>query len=65
MPARPSPFALDALSDDEYDELAELLADHSPFDMDGVLGVVHAVAVAPSLVQPSVWLPVVLPSGPR
>lgn len=54
---------VNALSDDEFDQLADFLETRSPFDMDGLLGVLNAVAVAPSLLPPSAWLPVVLPSG--
>jgi uncharacterized protein len=55
--------ALTPLSEEDYDTLAELLEDRSPFDTDGVLGMLHAVAVAPSLMPPSAWLPVILPNG--
>lgn len=53
----------DALSDDEYCALADLLVAHTSFDIDAFLGVLHAIAVAPSLLPPSAWLPVVLPNG--
>jgi uncharacterized protein len=52
------------LSDDDFDALGDLLDEHSPFDTHGVLGVIHAVALAPSLMPPSAWLPEVLPNGP-
>jgi uncharacterized protein len=52
-----------ALSDDEYAALGDVLAAHSSFDIDGFLGILHAVAVAPSLLPPSAWLPVVFPDG--
>ena len=55
--------ALTPLSDDDFETLADLLEDRSPFDTDGLLGVLHAVAVAPSLLAPSAWIPVVLPNG--
>jgi uncharacterized protein len=51
-------------SDDDYDALGDRLEAHSPFDIYGVLGLVHAVALAPSLMPPSAWLPEVLPNGP-
>ena len=51
------------LSDDEYEKLADLLDASSPFDTDGLLGLLHAVAVAPSLMPPSTWIPIVLPDG--
>ncbi|MEO8185202.1 MAG: SEC-C metal-binding domain-containing protein [Deltaproteobacteria bacterium] len=54
---------VNALSDDEFDRLAGFLETHSPFDTDGLLGVLNAIAVAPSLLQPSAWLTVVLPNG--
>lgn len=56
IPAKP-------LSDDEFDQLADFLEGRSPFDADGLLGVLNAVAVAPSLLPPSAWLHVVLPNG--
>jgi uncharacterized protein len=52
------------LSDDDFDALGDLLDERSPFDTQGVLGVLHAVALAPSLMPPSAWLPEVLPNGP-
>jgi uncharacterized protein len=52
------------LSDDDFDALGDLLDEHSPFDTQGVLGVIHAVALTPSLMPPSAWLPEVLPNGP-
>jgi uncharacterized protein len=51
------------LSDDEYATLSALLEASSPFDANGLLGVFHAVAVAPSMVPPSAWLRVALPDG--
>jgi uncharacterized protein len=58
-----SPPPVEPLSDDEADRLADFLEAHSPFDIEGLLGVLNAVAVAPSLLPPSAWLPVVLPAG--
>lgn len=60
-PVPPSSFM--ALSDDEFETLCDLLDAYSPFDFDGLLGLLHAVVIAPSLLQPSVWLPVILPDG--
>lgn len=51
------------LSDDEFERLADFLEGRSPFDTDGLLGVLNAVAVAPTLLPPTAWLPVVLPTG--
>lgn len=62
MPTKRSPISA-PLSDDEFDALADLLDEHSAFDIDGLLGILHAVAVAPSLLPPSAWIPVVLPNG--
>jgi len=51
------------LSEDDFDQLADFLDARSPFDTDGLLGLLNAMAVAPSLLPPSAWLPVVLPNG--
>lgn len=48
------------LSDDQFDALSDLLDAHAIFDIDGVLGLMHAVAVAPAMVLPSAWLPRIL-----
>jgi hypothetical protein len=50
------------LSDLEFDELGELCDAHSPFDIDGLLGMFHAFGVAPGDVEPAAWLPVVFPN---
>jgi uncharacterized protein len=60
-PVQPSYF--EALSDDEVDTLVDLLDVSSPFDFDGLLGMLHAVVVAPSVLQPSIWFPVLAPEG--
>jgi len=52
-----------ALSDDEFDRLAEFLDCYAAFDTDGLLGLLHAVVVAPGLVPPSAWFPVLVPEG--
>jgi hypothetical protein len=51
------------LSDDEFTTLADSLGELSPFDTDGLYGVLHAVAVAPSPLPPSAWLSLVAPNG--
>jgi uncharacterized protein len=51
------------LADDDYETLAELLDRCSPYDIDGVLGVLHAVAVAPGLIPPPTWLRIIVPKG--
>jgi hypothetical protein len=51
------------LSEGEYLQLAARLEGISPFDMDGVFGLLHAVAVAPSLIPPNAWLSVLVPKG--
>lgn len=61
---KPRPIST-PLSDDEYAKLADLLHAHSPFDIDGVLGVLYAVTIAPGFVPPSRWIPVVFPDGMR
>ncbi len=63
-PVSPQSFLpVKPLSDDEFGQLADFLEARSPFDTDGLLGVLNAIAVAPSLPPPSAWLPVVLPNG--
>ncbi|MBN1652177.1 MAG: SEC-C domain-containing protein [Deltaproteobacteria bacterium] len=49
------------LSDDEYSRLADFCDEHAPLGMDGVMGLLHAVAVAPGLMPPSAWLSHALP----
>jgi yecA family protein len=49
------------LTDAEYDDLAELCDEHSPLDIDGVLGLLHAVGVGPGNLEASVWLPAIFP----
>ncbi len=61
MPPKPQLSA--PLSDAEFATLAAALPAASRFDADGVLGVLHAVAIAPSLLAPSEWLPTLLPEG--
>jgi yecA family protein len=51
-----------SLSDEEYEQLADLLDEHASLDADGVLGLCHAIAVAPSVIPPSTWLAVILTS---
>jgi len=58
-----TPVPSTPLSENEYETLAEFLEAHSPFDTDGLLGVLHAVGVAPSMLPPSAWVPVVFPNG--
>lgn len=47
----------------EGDDLDRLLAEHSAFDSDALLGLLHAVVVAPGLVSPPVWMKLVFPRG--
>jgi len=51
------------LSDEEFDFLEELLEAHSPLDSEGLLGVLHAAAVAPGRITPDQWMELVMPSG--
>ncbi len=51
------------LSDEEFDALEELLAAHSTLDAEGLLGVLHAVAVAPGRITPAQWMELVVPRG--
>lgn len=47
------------LSDDELDELSE-----RGLDLDFVLGVLHAVLIAPGMIAPSRWLPLAFAEVP-
>jgi uncharacterized protein len=49
------------LSDGEYDALTDLLGARGALDIEAVLGLLNAVAVAPGLVPASTWVPHVLP----
>jgi uncharacterized protein len=60
---RSEPTQAAPLTEEDYARLADWLAVHSTFDLQGLLGVLHAVAVAPSVVPPSVWLAAVLPDA--
>lgn len=51
------------LSEADYARLADWLLVHSPFDVQGLLGLLHAVVVAPSVVPPPLWLAAVVPDG--
>ena len=42
----------------------DFLDAHSPLDLDALFGVLHAVVVAPGMLPPSGWLPMVVPEGP-
>jgi uncharacterized protein len=59
---KPRPLST-PLSDDEYELLADFLDGSSPYDTDGLLGLLHAVSIAPSLMPPSSWLHILLPDG--
>lgn len=50
----------DLFPQEDYDRLSELLDLHSPLDLNGVLGLLHAIAVAPSVLRDEAWLPKVL-----
>lgn len=52
----PPPTILTPLTDDEFDKLEELIDTQTPLRMDGLLGVMHAVAVAPSTIPLEQWL---------
>ncbi len=43
--------------------LVRAIEDGSPFDLDGVVGVLHALVVAPAPVATPVWLDLVFPKG--
>lgn len=50
----------DQFPQEDYDRLSELLDLHSPLDLNGVLGLLHAIAVAPSVIPDETWLPKIL-----
>jgi uncharacterized protein len=49
------------LSDAEFEQLNELCGVHSPFDIDGLIGMFHALAVGPGEVLQADWLAVLFP----
>lgn len=51
------------LSDDELDELAELLERHAGTDLDTALGLLNAVVVAPGVVSPTLWVAKLVPES--
>ena len=57
----PMSSGTDPLSDGEYDALADLLQAHGVLDIEALLGLLNAVAVAPGLVPASTWVPHVFP----
>lgn len=52
------------LSDNDFATLEDFLERHGRVDLDGLLGLLTAVAVAPGLVPPSAWIPEVLSDSP-
>jgi uncharacterized protein len=60
-----APAASNPLSDAEYELLADYLDEFGALDIHQLIGLFNAVAVAPSMMPPSTWMPVVLPDGPR
>src|SRR5688572_736168 len=64
-PAPMAPAASKPLSDAEYELLADYLDEFGALDIHQLVGLFNAVAVAPTRMPPSTWLPVVLPDGPR
>jgi hypothetical protein len=51
------------LTDADWSALDSLLEGRSPYDRHGLLGVMHAVAVAPGTVGTTAWTSLVLPNG--
>ncbi|MBL8613183.1 MAG: SEC-C domain-containing protein [Myxococcales bacterium] len=43
--------------------LVQAIEQGSPFDLDGVVGILHALVVAPATVAPPAWLDLVFPGG--
>ncbi len=52
----PAPTILTPLTDEEFDALEALIDSQTPLRMDGLLGVMHAVAIAPSTIPLEQWL---------
>ena len=61
MPIPEIPAANAPLSSEEFRQLAQALDAHSGLDTDGMLGLLHAIASAPTRLPTSVWLSVVFP----
>lgn len=51
------------LSDDELDELADLLERHADTHIDAALGLMNAVVVAPGAVSPTLWVAQLVPES--
>jgi len=51
----------ESMSDDDFRALCGYL--DGPLNYDGLLGLLHAIALAPSMIPPSSWLEVVWPNG--
>jgi uncharacterized protein len=51
------------LQDRELNELATFLDKHSSFDLPGALGLLHAVAIAPTPIHHTEWLAILQPEG--
>jgi len=49
--------------EEELEELDRLLEGRSPLGVDGVIGLLHAIAVSPATIAPSTWLPVIMPGS--
>jgi uncharacterized protein len=49
------------LTDEEHDRMMNFFDEHIPLGGDGLLGLLHAVAVSPSDIPPPRWMGVVLP----
>lgn len=58
MEAASGPFR-----EEELVELEKVLEGRSPLGVDGVIGLLHAVAVSPATIEPSRWLPFIVPAG--
>jgi uncharacterized protein len=58
MEAASGPFR-----EEELEELDRLLEGRSPLGVDGVIGLLHAIAVSPATLAPSTWLPSIMPAS--
>lgn len=61
--APPAPSLTTPLSEEETQLVAEILQVHSELDASGLLGLLHAVVVAPSEIEPAAWIDHVFPEG--
>lgn len=62
-PRASAPSLATPLSPEESAHLDEILRERSEFDASGLLGLLHAVATAPSEIAPATWIELAFPRG--